>query len=274
MEKSRISTGVWLFLAALVFGFCLVVASIIQVSPQYLFVMKTVTSSSRSPATERAYLPAVSDGLIAYYPFNGNANDESGHGHHGVARGVALAVDRFGKQNSAYRFDGTDDYIEVPDDDELDLTLNLTIAAWILQKNIGSGGYRIVDKETAGTGDGYHLDTFGLETPHRLRTCTGARCVSANTDYALNEWHHVVLVVSGTTATFYLDGRQDGGGDIGGPAQMNTLSLFIGRAHLSRDGLGGNREFFDGIIDDVRLYNRALTEAEVQRLYKVSKAGY
>lgn len=214
--------------------------------------------------------PSLTDGLIAYYPFSRNANDESGHGHHGVVHGAILVSDRFGVPNSAYNFDGIDDYIEIPDDDELDLTPNLTISAWILQKNIRSEAYRIVDKETAGTADGYHLDTYGLALPNCLRTC-GRQCVSANTAYTLHEWHHVVLIISGVTATFYLDGKPDGGGSIKGEVQVNSLELFIGGAHVGCDNSCGTREFFNGIIDDVSLYNQALSEAEVQRLYNTTE---
>ena len=59
-----------------------------------------------------SYLPA--DGLVAWYPFNGNANDESGNGNDGVVNGATLAVDRFGLTHKAYQFDGIDDFIEVP----------------------------------------------------------------------------------------------------------------------------------------------------------------
>ena len=56
----------------------------------------------------------LSDGLVAYYPFNGNADDESGNGNHGTVNGATLTIDRFGNENSAYSFDGIDDYIDIP----------------------------------------------------------------------------------------------------------------------------------------------------------------
>lgn len=61
----------------------------------------------------------LNDGLVAYYPFNGNANDESDNGNHGIVSGAILTADWFGNANSAYSFDGVDDYILVEDDDNL-----------------------------------------------------------------------------------------------------------------------------------------------------------
>jgi hypothetical protein len=55
----------------------------------------------------------LNDGLVAYYPFNGNANDKSGNGNHGTVHGATLTEDRFGNADSAYNFDGVYDYIEI-----------------------------------------------------------------------------------------------------------------------------------------------------------------
>jgi len=73
----------------------------------------------------------VSRGLIAFYPFNGNTNDESGNGYQGEAKGVSLTADRFGKANSAYSFDGSDDYIQLPEGFS-DFTSGITMSFWAL----------------------------------------------------------------------------------------------------------------------------------------------
>ncbi|RKY55315.1 MAG: hypothetical protein DRP89_03575, partial [Candidatus Neomarinimicrobiota bacterium] len=76
---------------------------------------------------------AQNNGLVAYYPFNGNANDESGNGNDGTVNGATLTTDRFGNENSAYSFDGVDDYIMVQDSPELQFGTNdFTIALWFL----------------------------------------------------------------------------------------------------------------------------------------------
>ncbi len=79
----------------------------------------------------------LNDGLVAYFPFNGNTNDESGNGHHGAENGgVSLAEDRFGASNSAYFFDGTDDYISVADHENLQLGSNGSITFWVSAASI------------------------------------------------------------------------------------------------------------------------------------------
>jgi hypothetical protein len=76
-------------------------------------------------------------GLVAYYPFDGNANDESGNGNHGTVRGARLTTDRFGHQDSAYVFDGVDDYIALPDSLDL-IDTAFSISAWVKPNDYGA----------------------------------------------------------------------------------------------------------------------------------------
>jgi hypothetical protein len=77
--------------------------------------------------------------LAAYYPFNGNANDESGNGNHGTVNGLVLTEDRFNIPNRAYRFNGTNGYIQVADDPSLDIRNENTLSAWINPTLSGAG---------------------------------------------------------------------------------------------------------------------------------------
>ena len=81
-------------------------------------------------ANANAQLPnyVPTDGLVGWWPFNGNANDESGNGNNGVTYGPTLAIDRFGSVDHAYDFNGVADYIEVMDDASLDLVSELSIS--------------------------------------------------------------------------------------------------------------------------------------------------
>jgi len=171
-----------------------------------------------------------------------------------------------GDLDTAVRFNGpgSNDYVEVPDAPFLRFTTSFTIEAWIYQDSFQSAGYRLVDKETAGIGDGYNFDTLGVGdsftgSGHRLRLCGNEQCPYGNTDYSLNEWHHVAVTVSGTTATFYLDGQMDGSGLVGSiPIQQNTLPLRIGAANVGCGGGCGLYEYFSGLIDEVAVYDHAL----------------
>src|SRR5260370_24499664 len=88
------------------------------------------------------------NGLVAYYPFNGNANDASGNGNNGTVTSAALAVDRFGNPNSAYAFDGVSSLITVPDSASLMITNDITVTCWLSfsQTNFGGAGVRFVGK--------------------------------------------------------------------------------------------------------------------------------
>ena len=135
----------------------------------------------------------LSDGLVAYYPFNGNANDESGNGNNGTVHGATLTTDRFGNANKAYYFNGVNSFIEVSDSSTLDIPINLTFSVWINQ-NV-SGGFRIIDKITATGADGYLFDTYS-ESGHRMRLIAAAgRWALASTDYTLNSYHHLAVTL-------------------------------------------------------------------------------
>ncbi len=208
----------------------------------------------------------VKNGLVACYPFNGNPNDESGNGNNGTVYGATLTADRFGNPNSAYSFDGIGNYIEVADSDVLHLTNTFTISVWIKQYGATILGYRIVDKTTANFSDGFVFDTYDGQTGHRMRLVGMNYSSIANTVYSLNEWHHLVVVFSNGISNFYLDGVHDGSGNQGSPSMnVNNLTLRIGMAHLS--GADPDGEKFYGVIDDIAIYNRALSDADIQQLY-------
>ena len=96
------------------------------------------------------------DGLIAHYPFNGNANDESTNSNHGTVNGATLSTDRFGNVNSAYDFDGTNDYISIPGKAEWDFGLNsFSISVWFKQINVG--GFNIVRYDNCVSGGLWYL---------------------------------------------------------------------------------------------------------------------
>lgn len=207
----------------------------------------------------------INEGLVAYYPFDGSGNDASGNGYHGTLQGgVKYALGRTGM---AAQFDGVNDFVSVASNPGLNLTNKFTVSAWIFQQSAQSNGYRIVDKCSAGIADGWTFDTYGNGNGGcRLRMqaadLTG-RSVVGTTDYTLLAWHHVVATVSGTTGAVYFDGLLNGDGLVG-QIPSNSLDLFIGGPHPYNAGVV---EFFNGLIDDVRIYKRTLSAAEVEDLF-------
>lgn len=205
-------------------------------------------------------LNSLNFGLVGHYPFSGNAGDSSGQGNHGTLKnGVALTTDRNGVQNSAYLFDGTNDYIEIPDDISLRLTDSFSITLWLNQHTTAAGGYRLFDKTTVGINDGYNFDTYG-SSGRKLRLTGGSGAnVEANATFPLNAWNQVLVIHYKDTTYLYQNSKQ-----IGKDFQQNIGSTTL-PVRIGSNQNGGN--YFDGKIDDIRVYNRALCDLEIKVVY-------
>ena len=213
--------------------------------------------------------------LAAYYPFNGNADDESGNGHDGTVSGATPTADRFGNADSAYLFDGNDDYIAVPDSTDLRLAnTDFAIATWFnesernpsyndaLITKRGSGGangwFSSISGSLAGSGIGklYYQISGGYD-PY----------VYSSSSVSLGEWHQSVLTydLDSKTLRFYLDGVLDSEhANIPPPNAATTANMIIGRDSASTSYA------FHGAIDEIRIYNRMLSASEILALYQAT----
>jgi hypothetical protein len=206
----------------------------------------------------------ITTGLVAFYPFNGNANDESGNGNNGTVYGATLATDRFGKGNSAYNFDGNSQYISVvsnnlPKNDR-------TISAWI---NIPNSTY--IGMLMGYGGDGNCGTSYFIGINHRgtNQLMVSGHCANNETqaDYfpPSNQWVNVICISSTSGTKIFVNGILVGSSTA---FFTNTIgsNLFIG----SSIDFSGTNPYEDsnglrwlGKIDDFRIYNRALTESEI-----------
>jgi hypothetical protein len=195
-------------------------------------------------------------GLAAYYPFNGNADDASGHGNDGVVHGATLSEDRFEGSNRAYYFDGTDDYIRIADSPSLNITGNLTISAWILTKSTITTVFGNMLEISPHSGFSLKIENGG-----KVRLFSGDKSLFGNAPVNTGDWTHIAVTLSGTTATSYVNGVMDNSG-IGGIPTSSNVDQTIGASYTPH-------YFFKGYMDDVRIYNRALSYSEIQQLYSV-----
>jgi hypothetical protein len=224
-------------------------------------------------ASEIQALYNLDTGLVAYYPFNGNANDESGNGNHGQASGATLTQDRFGNPDSAYYFDGVDNYIEIPDNDTLDITNAITITAWIKPTDLTKLYQYVVVKRDDSPPDGPGGNVYDLDIyPGKVRSIfhyqgggSTTKEATGNTSIIENIWQHIAVTWDGTIITVYYNGQPDGTGPFSGLIKTSGRRLEIGSYS------GGAATFFKGIIDEVRIYNRALSASEIQALYMLIK---
>lgn len=220
--------------------------------------------------------PIPTVGLVAHYPFNGNANDESGNGHDGSIQGPILSNDRNGNSGKAYSFDGTDDHILVPHNDALNLIGDFTISAWYKSDGCSTpcGTYHtIINKRDVSTGSDdwpWGLAISYVDGPkNEFKKIIAHRRNNSSLDYSvskaeiqLNTWQHIVVVVKDDTQSIYIDGELEDTYAYTVMPSSNSKSVIIGWNF--RPGL----EQFKGLIDDIRLYNRALTIDEIQALFE------
>jgi len=228
------------------------------------------------------------NGLVGYWPFNGNADDESGNGNNGTIYGASLTTDRFGNANSAYNFDGSDDYIfigqSVPG--VLQCTDGITISAWIKPNNFPHimGGIIASQNDFNNTGyslfvNNYCFDGGGVPGGihfQMMNTSSGYYSYCYDTygyttiSVPLSMWTHVVAVWSGgdRVIMYFNNIKVADWMEWPGPISYSSNNIFtIGKHDSTMNTDGGNNRYFNGVIDNIRIYNRALGSIEIYSLY-------
>jgi hypothetical protein len=202
------------------------------------------------------YVPT--NGLVGWWPFNGNANDESGNGNNGTVNGATLTTDRFGNANKAYSFDGVNDWIESPNNS---IFFNDTMAFSVWGKFNTTSGFHVTYSSSSNGSYVYSSSAIGGHTNTNLG-CGGYGGVGNLNTNLDNNWHNLVGVISGNTTSFYLDGLI-----------VSTWSNSIiscndinNKMYFGVD-IFGSPEFSLGIYDDIGIWNRALTQEEITLLY-------
>lgn len=204
-------------------------AAILTLSILALLILSTISQAG------------INDGLVAHYPFNGNANDASGYGNHGTVYGATLTADRFGNLNSAYSFNGIDNYIEVPNSDSLNPGA-VTVSAWCKVSAFGESGSANVCKWQAlvfkqslwvsnnhyycvNLGDWDGIWRFGADTWTITGFHSGAVSIES---IRLGEWYHIVGTFDAQEVKLYINGVLQQTSPTGAPLNAGSKSLFIG----------------------------------------------
>ncbi len=195
-------------------------------------------------------------GMVAWWPGDASASDIAGSNDGSIVGSVTYAA---GRVDLAFRFDGSTGWVQAPDSAALRVTGQITIDAWI--NPVATGG-RVVDKITAGGADGYLLDTYGGV----IRFLVDSQGLNGATPLPTGTWSHVAGVYDGAQMRVYLNGTLDGTFATTVAIPTNSLPLRIGAASD-----GGSS--FNGLIDEVEVFNRALSQAEIQAIVTAGSAG-
>lgn len=217
-------------------------------------------------------LNALTNGLVAYYPFNGNADDVSGSGNHGLAVGAVLTTDRFGREAGAYQFSGSNSYVLVPPHAALNMISNFaSLSVWIKMTVPPSSSLPV-----------YIINAYPGECTLGLISGPSPAGFATNEVFfpswlgiahhplSVGRYYNIVATSSNRWSSVFIDGvlvwRTN---NVGALFLARNSEWTIGARLIDALPYSG----FTGVIDDVRLYNRALSATEVADLYQLESVA-
>lgn len=204
----------------------------------------------------------LNSGLQAHYTFSGNANDISGNGKDGTAYGSpTLTTDRFGNLNSAYEFDGVNDLINTYSTfDYSNRTLSLWVNPYDINGSVNSAHVAITQDDDALSNGILRVDFSGGVMHLRAGGSTGGYNASTVT---LNSWMHLVLIREGSVSKYYVDNVLV----LISTADGNGSTIYPNPEFIIGSGRTTSNQFFLGKIDDIRVYDRAINDLEIDSLF-------
>jgi hypothetical protein len=241
-------------------------------SKRIVFLFLVVLTVALISAGQALAAAPPTSGLVAWYPFNGDANDYSGNNNNGTLYGPVPVPDLFTTPNSAYGFYGSPspartDYIQAPHSASLSFTTGFSAAFRVKfnQINRTTGGYDrqaiFMKPDHSVFGLMFSTNPTGQLRFYHTGLSPSFSDYSWNTVKA-NTWYHVAVTYDGSHTRHYINGQQVAQTAVAGTLSDDTgYSLYMGKTTLKIDYP------LDGRLDDLRLYNRALTLQEVQDIY-------
>lgn len=217
--------------------------------------------------------------LVAYLPFNNNVLDYSGYKNNGVLSGALPAKDNLDSAKSAYSFDGNDDYVKIPNSPSLNPTDEITVSAWYKTTPfVGSGNDGLVNKAYSSHVDPYYQYHLGVcgngywngQSGFGFNVTLDDKLYGASTGsnfYQLYTWYHVVGTYDGSNVKIYVNGNLVDSKPASGKMKDFGSDIYIGRQG-NRSDYYSTTYHLPGSIDDVRIYNKALSAEEILNLYQ------
>jgi hypothetical protein len=252
-------------------------SKITGLTPNTKYYVRAYATSSKGTAYGNEVSFSTNDinlknGLVAYYPFTGNAGDSSGNGNHGAVNGAVLTTDRFGNPNRAYSYNGITNNISIPNSSVYDFESQnaFTLSYWIKPQKISlTLANVIISKQTGAGSTQKGWNSFiepNAKTNFYIRNGLGQPVSACN--YGIiseNKWQHIIHYYNKGDAKVFIDGVLAGEQLSQQGVLGNTnVPILIGIASW----VASNTTGFNGIVDDLRIYNRVLTQSEITYLTK------
>jgi hypothetical protein len=205
--------------------------------------------------------PVIPGNLVADYPASGNADDATAYNNHAAVLGAQLTKDRFGKSNRAYAFNGANQALRAANSPQLNSDFT-TIGFWINPASFPASG-EVYIMSNGGWQERWKISLPGHGKPVFTTHSNGACCsdLDSGTPLATGAWTYVTMVHDGSKDIIYFNGARVNEKNAAGALDPTTQPLGIGFDPID------NNYFFHGAIDDVQIYNKALTDAEIAALY-------
>lgn len=201
----------------------------------------------------------VKQGLIAYYPFCGNANDHSGNTNNGIVHGATLTADRFGVSDRAYHFDGIDDYIEIPNSDSLRvLTNDFTISFWVKSPTVNIPPIC----KSAVNGLPIHFRIYGYS--NRISLIFNEKEYIFSNIFPLNVWYQVVIVFENNVCRLFIDNVEVTAQTI---TNRSTYTFTTNNNLYLGSDPHGVTEYHSGELDELMIYRKGLSKGEIDAIY-------
>lgn len=239
---------------------------------------KLIMAITMAMVTSFAMATSLTDGLVGYWPFDGDAKDYSGNSNHGTTHGVTLTADRNGNSRSAYLFNG-EDYISVAGNIQLNAIADFTLSVWInvrywtedffipiaCKGSTRQYGVEIVDEKREWVISTGYKSVFEVqELQKNTAGPDGNACIFSNKTIPTGQWIHIAVTRNGHILCAFFNGELIGSSAVSGDISKNDDDFELGRDPP------GSVEYLHGSMDDVFLYNRALSSSEVLALYNGS----
>ena len=241
-------------------------STLAKVSQAGTYTLTVSQAGSQTASDDVVVTRAKNCSLLAHYSFdnvaNNSAPDISGNNHTGIVNGATATT---GKTGKALQFDGKGDYVYAGN---LDVAgKGMTLAAWIKADDFGIHDARIISKATGVAEQDHYwmLSTIkkdkGSKLRFRLKTDGKTSTLIGSKDIPVGKWVHVVATYDGSAMRLFLDGQANGVVSKTGKISTNaSVGVRLG------DNPGSSQRHFDGALDDVRIYGRAVTATEIAKL--------